>query len=231
MSGTKAFGRSVRDLWPLEAGTAYLNHGTVGVTPKAVLEAQTALRNRIEVQPAKFMLRDYKDLLRQAANTAAEVFGGRGTRLAANAVEQTRSSPGPRGVRIGLLVRRRVGVGLRPLNRLRHRLGGRGGGRIGRDGGHVGRDGRGGDVLAFAFPRTFERSAASPAYARAETSRRAERPPRGHQRSPHLAPGWQRDGQAAIAGGVGRAGAPFEVVLGALSSGFVWSPVVHFPEI
>ena len=45
-----------------------------------------------------------------------------------------------------------------------------------------------------------------PAQARAETSRRAERPPRAHQRSPHLAPGWQRDGQAAIAGSVGRAG-------------------------
>ena len=72
------FGNAARALWPLDPKVAYLNHGTVGVTPRAVLAAQTTLRDRIETQPAKFMLRDYKDALRKAADTAATVFGGRG---------------------------------------------------------------------------------------------------------------------------------------------------------
>ena len=77
MSST-AFGRTVRGEWLLDEKISYLNHGTVGVTPRAVLAAQTALRDRIERQPAKFMLREYKDLLRKAADSAAETFGGRG---------------------------------------------------------------------------------------------------------------------------------------------------------
>ena len=34
--------------WPLEPGLTYLNHGTVGVTPLAVLEAQRTIRDEIE---------------------------------------------------------------------------------------------------------------------------------------------------------------------------------------
>lgn len=78
MSEQTTFGHAARDLWPLEAGMTYLNHGTVGVTPKDVMAAQTALRERIEAQPARFMLRHLKDELRKAADVAAKTFGGRG---------------------------------------------------------------------------------------------------------------------------------------------------------
>ena len=72
------FGHEIRTLWPLEPEIAYLNHGTVGVTPLDVLASQEALRRKIEGQPARFMRRELKPALRQAADLAAHLFGGRG---------------------------------------------------------------------------------------------------------------------------------------------------------
>ncbi len=51
------FGRSILDLWHLDPSYAYLNHGTVGATPKQVLAAQRTWSERIERHPAEFMLR------------------------------------------------------------------------------------------------------------------------------------------------------------------------------
>ena len=51
------FGRQLLDLWHLDPAFAYLNHGTVGATPKHVLAAQRAWSDRIERHPAEFMLR------------------------------------------------------------------------------------------------------------------------------------------------------------------------------
>ena len=75
------FGRSLLPLWPLDPAAIYLNHGTVGATPRRVLEAQQAWRDRIERHPAKFMLRELwtfigtaaggPTLMRQAALRAA----------------------------------------------------------------------------------------------------------------------------------------------------------------
>ncbi|MDP7548483.1 MAG: aminotransferase class V-fold PLP-dependent enzyme [Alphaproteobacteria bacterium] len=72
------FGHGMRDLWSLEAGAIYLNHGTVGVTPNEVMAAQWAIKQRIEAHPARFMLRDLKPELRAAADRVAEMLGGRG---------------------------------------------------------------------------------------------------------------------------------------------------------
>lgn len=52
------FGRALLPLWPLDPSITYLNHGTVGATPRAVLAAQAALRDEIERQPARFLLRE-----------------------------------------------------------------------------------------------------------------------------------------------------------------------------
>ena len=81
------FGRSLLPLWPLEPDAIYLNHGTVGVTPRAVLEAQQQWRDRIECHPSKFMLRDLwnftgrargePSLMRQAASAVAAFVGAR----------------------------------------------------------------------------------------------------------------------------------------------------------
>jgi isopenicillin-N epimerase len=58
MSTSPRFGRGLLPLWPLDPAVTYLNHGTVGATPRAVLAAQAALRDEIERQPARFLLRE-----------------------------------------------------------------------------------------------------------------------------------------------------------------------------
>ncbi|HKB10670.1 MAG TPA: aminotransferase class V-fold PLP-dependent enzyme [Vicinamibacterales bacterium] len=52
------FGRAMLDHWLLDPETAYLNHGTVGATPRRVLERQQTLRDEMERQPSRFMLRE-----------------------------------------------------------------------------------------------------------------------------------------------------------------------------
>jgi isopenicillin-N epimerase len=53
-----AFGRDALELWHLDPAYSYLNHGTVGATPRYVLERQRAWVERIERHPAQFMLRE-----------------------------------------------------------------------------------------------------------------------------------------------------------------------------
>jgi isopenicillin-N epimerase len=81
------FGRSLLPLWPLDPEAIYLNHGTVGVVPTRVAEAQRAWRDRIERHPSRFMLRDVwrftgsaangPTLMRQAAAAVAAFVGAR----------------------------------------------------------------------------------------------------------------------------------------------------------
>lgn len=76
-----SFGRSSLQLWPLDPASTYLNHGTVGVAPRQVLEAQQRWRDRIERHPSRFMLRELwtfsgatsrgETLMRQAAADVA----------------------------------------------------------------------------------------------------------------------------------------------------------------
>lgn len=56
------FGRAMLAHFPLEAEAVYLNHGTVGVTPLAVMRARTALLEEIERQPSRFLLRELTHL-------------------------------------------------------------------------------------------------------------------------------------------------------------------------
>jgi isopenicillin-N epimerase len=44
--------------WALDPSITYLNHGTVGAPPRRVLDAQLKLRNEIERQPSRFLLRE-----------------------------------------------------------------------------------------------------------------------------------------------------------------------------
>ena len=44
--------------WLLDPDATYLNHGTVGAPPRRVLAAQQALRDEIERQPSRFILRE-----------------------------------------------------------------------------------------------------------------------------------------------------------------------------
>jgi isopenicillin-N epimerase len=89
---TTPFGHGMREHWLLEPDTIYLNHGTVGATPRRVLAAQQAIRDAIERQPARFLLRELAHLepdpachppkrLRVAAAAVAAFLGARGDDL------------------------------------------------------------------------------------------------------------------------------------------------------
>lgn len=78
------FGPSIRSEWLLDPDVTYLNHGTVGATPRRVLAHQRAITDEIERQPARFMLRELADphgtastrpRLRVAAAAVAEFVG------------------------------------------------------------------------------------------------------------------------------------------------------------
>jgi isopenicillin-N epimerase len=56
-----AFGHAMLAHWPLDPDVLYLNHGTVGVVPKRVLAAQARVRDEIERQPARYLLRELAD--------------------------------------------------------------------------------------------------------------------------------------------------------------------------
>jgi len=85
------FGKELLHRWPLDPDITYLNHGTVGVVPWSVLAVQQALRDEIERQPARFMLRelsgwtgapaDRPTRMRRAADEVARFVGARGQDL------------------------------------------------------------------------------------------------------------------------------------------------------
>src|SRR5262245_27467625 len=56
------FGHSMLAHWTLDPAVTYLNHGTVGVVPRRVQEAQRAIRDEIERQPARFLVRELADV-------------------------------------------------------------------------------------------------------------------------------------------------------------------------
>src|SRR5262245_10148071 len=80
------FGRHMLAEWALDPSVTYLNHGTVGAPPRRVLDAQQKLRDEIEKQPSRFLLRELatecvgtappeQPLLRVAADAVAEFLG------------------------------------------------------------------------------------------------------------------------------------------------------------
>jgi isopenicillin-N epimerase len=60
--GPARFGRALLREWLLDPEITYLNHSTVGATPRRVLEAQQAIRDEIERQPSRFLLRELTGL-------------------------------------------------------------------------------------------------------------------------------------------------------------------------
>jgi len=62
-------------LWTLEPGLDFLNHGSFGACPRAVLEAQSEFRARMERQPLQFLARDLEGLCDEARAALAEFVG------------------------------------------------------------------------------------------------------------------------------------------------------------
>ena len=65
---TQAFGRALLDEWLFEKNLIFLNHGSFGAVPRAVLSAQTDWRIQLERQPVSFI----NEILGPALHTAAD---------------------------------------------------------------------------------------------------------------------------------------------------------------
>src|SRR5437870_6516122 len=52
------FGHDMLEHWMLEPGSIYLNHGTVGATPRRVLHEQQRLGDEMDRHPSRFILRE-----------------------------------------------------------------------------------------------------------------------------------------------------------------------------
>jgi isopenicillin-N epimerase len=90
---TPSFGHAMLEQWALDPSILYLNHGTVGAPPRRVLAAQQAIRDEIERQPSRFILRELANpgtrlhpgptpRMRVAAQAVADFLGARGEDLA-----------------------------------------------------------------------------------------------------------------------------------------------------
>jgi isopenicillin-N epimerase len=85
------FGRGILNRWMLDPAVTYLNHGTVGAVPREVLAAQQAIRDEMERQPSRFLLREVYPLagtaaaaptrMRRAADAVASFLGAHGKDL------------------------------------------------------------------------------------------------------------------------------------------------------
>jgi isopenicillin-N epimerase len=66
-----------RKYWGLAPKTVFLNHGSFGACPKAVLAAQTEFRRRMEAEPIEFLWRRYEEPLDRARNALSKFVGAR----------------------------------------------------------------------------------------------------------------------------------------------------------
>lgn len=72
---------SVRDHWALDPDCVFLNHGSFGACPRAVLEAQRALQDQLEAQPVRFYLDAYEPLLDASRARLGRFIGAPAERL------------------------------------------------------------------------------------------------------------------------------------------------------
>src|SRR5262245_1833071 len=72
----------LRRLWPLDPAVTFLNHGSYGACPRAVLEAQSRLRERLESEPVRFLSRELERLLDAARADLGAFLGADGDDLA-----------------------------------------------------------------------------------------------------------------------------------------------------
>ncbi|MBF2006691.1 MAG: aminotransferase class V-fold PLP-dependent enzyme [Chlorogloeopsis fritschii C42_A2020_084] len=64
-----------RDLWLLDQKVTFLNHGSFGACPKAVLAVQERLRSQLEQEPLRFFTREWEPLIDEARSKLATFVG------------------------------------------------------------------------------------------------------------------------------------------------------------
>ena len=70
-----------RSFWMVDPGVLFLNHGSFGSCPRPVLEYQRQLRDRLEQQPVRFLVRELEGLLDQAREGLAHFVGAQAENL------------------------------------------------------------------------------------------------------------------------------------------------------
>jgi hypothetical protein len=65
-------------LWPLRKDVAYLNHGSFGACPSAILAHQQSLRDQIEREPFDFLERELRGRLAAAREALGAFIGDHG---------------------------------------------------------------------------------------------------------------------------------------------------------
>jgi isopenicillin-N epimerase len=68
-------------LWFLDPRITFLNHGSFGACPRAVLKFQTTLRERLEREPVQFLVREFEPLLDRARAELARFIGAQANDL------------------------------------------------------------------------------------------------------------------------------------------------------
>ncbi len=68
-------------LWVLDPSVTFLNHGSFGSCPRAVLECQDAWRERLERQPVRFLVLELEELLDDARAGLAQFVGAEADNL------------------------------------------------------------------------------------------------------------------------------------------------------
>ena len=71
----------MRELFELEPGLVFLNHGSFGAVPKPVTEALHAWQHRMEANPVRFLGRESAGLLRHARQCLASFMGAQADHL------------------------------------------------------------------------------------------------------------------------------------------------------
>ncbi len=65
----------LKEHWLLDPEITFLNHGSFGATPIAVLAKQDELRRRMEREPVRFLVRELEPLLDEARRAVADLVG------------------------------------------------------------------------------------------------------------------------------------------------------------
>ena len=80
----------LRRHWQLDPDIVFLNHGSFGAAPGVVLDAQRRYRDRMELEPVRFMVRELEHLMDEARRDAKRYRRGGPAQLSEEEREQLR---------------------------------------------------------------------------------------------------------------------------------------------